>query len=381
MTPPPLTDRIRRIEPSGTVQLTATLQKLRAQGVDVIDMAVGEPDFAVAPDIIAATTAALKDGLTRYGPVGGLPELRRRIAGTFEGYGQDNIIVTNGAKQALYGIFQLFCERGEEVIIPTPCWVSFSHQVKLAGGRPVLVPTHDHQLDLDAIQQAMGPRTVAVLINSPNNPTGAVYPPEVLEAVGDLCRRKGVWLIADEAYQSFDYSGQGAFSPFQIGSLRDRLIIVRSFSKTYGMTGFRVGFAAAPADVIEALDRLQGHLSGNVCTFAQHGALAALGLPAELIAQQTRNYLRRRDRAFERVSQIFDCRQPQGAFYLLPDIARYAERFASGIELAALLLEAAHVAVVPGEHFYAPGHIRISFATNSKRLEEGFGRMRRVMTP
>ncbi len=377
----PLAERINRIAPSGTVQLTATLQELRARGVDVIDMAVGEPDFRVAPEIIEATTAALRDGLTRYGPVGGLPALRRHIADAFEDYGAENIIVTNGAKQALYGLFQLFCEKGEEVVIPAPCWVSFSHQVKLAGGRPVLVPTDGHQLDIDAIRQAIGPRTVAVLINSPNNPTGAVYPREVIEAIGDLCRHSGLWLIADEAYQAFDYSGGAYFSPFQIRSLRDRLIIVRSFSKTFAMTGFRVGFAAAPATVITALERLQSHSSGNVCTFAQHGALAALDLPAATIEQQRLQYMQRRDQAFNWVRKMFECRKPQGAFYLLPDIKRYATRFPSSVELAACLLEEAHVAVVPGEHFYAPGHIRISFANESRSIEEGFRRMQEVLAP
>ncbi len=376
-----IADRINRIAPSGTVQLTATLQELRARGVDVIDMAVGEPDFSVAPDIIAATTAALKNGLTRYGPVGGLPALRRHIAEAFEGYDAGHVIVTNGAKQALYGLFQLFCEKGEEVVIPVPCWVSFSHQVKLAGGRPVLVPTDGHQLDIDAIQAVIGPRTVAVLINSPNNPTGAVYPPEAIEAIGDLCRRNGLWLISDEAYQAFDYSEGAHFSPFMIPSLRDRLIIVRSFSKTYAMTGFRVGFAAAPSAVIAALERLQSHSSGNVCTFAQHGALAALDLPVEVVAQQRLRYMQRRDRAFEWARAMFACRKPQGAFYLLANTAHYASRFASSVELAACLLEEAHVAVVPGEHFYAPGHIRISFANDSQTIEEGFVRMREVLAP
>ncbi len=376
----PLTNRINRIEPSGTVQLTTILQDLRARGVDVIDMAVGEPDFAVHAAIVAATSRALDQGLTRYGPVGGLPALRRRIADDFDGCEEGNIIVTNGAKQALYMLFQVLCEKGAEVVIPTPCWVSFSHQVKLAGGRPILVPTRNHQLDLEAIESAIGPRTVAVLINSPNNPTGAVYPPEAIEAVGRIGRQKGVWIISDEAYQAFDFDRTEFCSPFSMRSLRERLIVVRSFSKTYGMTGFRVGYAVGPASVIEALSRLQSHLSGNVCTFAQHGALAALGLPDETIEAPRRQYIQRRDRAFALTGALFDCRRPSGAFYLLPDIARYADRFQSGAELAAWLLEKAHVAVVPGEHFFAPGHIRISFAVADKLMEEGFRRMQEVLT-
>lgn len=375
----PYAARINAIEPSGTVQLTATLEELRRRGVDVIDMAVGEPDFAVDPVVIQATSDALASGLTRYGPVGGLPALRRRIASGFEGFREENVIVTNGAKQALFSIFQVLCDKGREVIIPTPCWVSFSHQVKLAGGRPVLLPTDDHQPDVNAIAQAIGPQTAAILINSPNNPTGAVYSADTIAAIGELCRRNDLWLIADEAYQIFDFSGSEAFRPFQIQRMQDRLITVRSFSKTYGMTGFRVGYAAAPTGVIRALKRLQSHLSGNVCTFAQHGALAALGLPEEKVAARRRQYAKRRNRAYALTRELFDCRKPQGAFYLLPGIARYADRFTSGIDLAAFLLERACVAVVPGEHFYAPGHIRVSFAIGSERLEEGFSRMRKAL--
>jgi aspartate aminotransferase len=373
-------DRINRIEPSGTVQLTDTLEDLRTRGVDVIDMAVGEPDFAVNPEIIAATAAALEEGLTRYGPVGGLPALRKRIAAHFEGCEAEHVIVTNGAKQALYSLFQVICPNGAEIIIPTPCWVSFSHQVKLAGGRPVLVPTVAHQPDLDAIAQAIGPQTAALLINSPNNPTGAVYSPELIGALGELCCRHDLWLISDEAYRDFNFSGAEPFSPFEIPRLRERLITVRSFSKTYGMTGFRIGFAVAPSRVIQALQRLQSHLSGNVCTFAQYGALAALELPNEILNERRRQYARRRDRAFHLISELFDCQKPQGAFYLLPTIARYADRFASGTALAEFLLEQAHVAVVPGEHFFASGHVRISFATSGDRMEEGLRRMCKVLT-
>ena len=378
--PPSVSERISAVASSGTVQLTAILQDLRRRGVDVIDMAVGEPDFAVDPAVIKTASEALAGGLTRYGPVGGLPALRRRIASGFEGFTEDNVIVTNGAKQALYSVFQVLCDKDDEVIIPTPCWVSFSHQVNLAGGRPVLVPASEHQPDIEAIVEAIGPQTVAILLNSPNNPTGAVYSPAAIEAIGDLCRRRNLWLISDEAYQAFDFSGHEAFNPYEIKRLRDRLITIRSFSKTYGMTGFRIGYAAAPIGIVAALKRLQSHLSGNVCTFAQHGALAALDLPESAVVAKCRRYARRRDRAYRLTSEIFECRQPQGAFYLLPRIARYADRFATSSDLAAFLLEHARVAVVPGEHFFAPGHIRISFAVDSQRLEEGFRRMREALT-
>ncbi len=198
--------------------------------------------------------------------------------------------------------------------------------------------------------------------------------------MGRICRRQGIWLLSDEAYEAFDYDRADYFSPFTIRSLRERLIVVRSFSKTYGMTGFRVGYAVGPASVIEALSRLQSHLSGNVCTFAQHGALAALDLPHESLEAQRLRYRRRRDRAFALIGDLFDCRRPAGAFYLLPGIQRYAHRFQSGTELAAWLLENVHVAVVPGEHFFAPGCVRISFALDGELMEEGFRRMQEGLT-
>lgn len=344
-------------------------------------MAVGEPDFAVAPEIIKATVSALAHGRTRYGPVEGLPALRQRIAADFEGCGPDNIIVTNGAKQALYSVFQVLCNKGQEVIIPTPCWVSFGHQVRLAGGQPVLVPTENHLPDIPAIKKTIGPGTVAVLLNSPNNPTGAVYPPAIVEAIGDLCLRHKLWLISDEAYAAFDYTTANRYSPFEIRQLRKRLIVIRSFSKTYGMTGFRVGFASAPSDVIKVMGRLQSHLSGNVCTFAQHGALAALDLPSTVFDEQRRQFGKRRDRGYALASELFECQKPEGAFYLLPSMRRYAKRYQNDTELAADLIEKAHVAVVPGVHFHAPGHVRISFAASTKQLEEGFRRMREVLGP
>ena len=358
---------------------TTLIQELRAAGRDVIDLAVGEPDFAVDLPVLEATRQALDNGYTRYGPVAGLPALRDNLAAEFEGYGSENIIVTNGAKQGLFEIFQVICDVGREVIIPTPCWVSFEHQVTLAGGVPVLVPTKRHQLDVDAIARAVSDRTVAILVNSPNNPTGAVYDSESLRRIAEICRRNDLWLISDEAYASFVYGEQPFCSPFAFPDIRPQLIVVRSFSKTYGMTGFRVGYVAAPEEMIARLTTIQGHLTGNVCSFAQHGALSAAKVSPETLELRRQQYEARRDLAMDLCRDIFDVIEPDGAFYLFPNTARYQKRFEDSLELARYLLEKANVAVVPGEFFGAPGHIRISFATSVDRLTIGLNRIKDLL--
>ncbi len=374
-----LSDKIKNIIPSGTVAFTALIQELRAAGRDVIDLAVGEPDFAVDLPVMNATRQALDNGYTRYGPVAGIPALRDNLAAEFEGYGSQNIIVTNGAKQGLFEIFQVICDPGREVIIPTPCWVSFEHQVKIAGGVPVLVPTKRHQLDVDAIAKAVNDRTVAILVNSPNNPTGAVYGSDALRRIAEICRQNDLWLISDEAYASFVYGEQPFFSSFAFPDIRPQLIVVRSFSKTYGMTGFRVGYVAAPKEMIARLTTIQGHLTGNVCSFAQHGALSAAEVPRQHFGTRRCSIETRRDLAMNLCGDMFDVIEPEGAFYLFPNIMRYQERFKDGLDLARYLLETANVAVVPGEFFGAPGHIRISFATRADRLTQGLQRIKDLL--
>lgn len=374
-----LSNKLNNITPSGTVAFTALIRELRAKGRDVVDLAVGEPDFAVDLPVIEATRRALQDGRTRYGPVAGEPALRERLAAEFKGSGVGNIIVTNGAKQGLFEVFQTIGDPGKEVIIPTPCWVSFTHQVRLAGAVPVTVPTADHQLDLAAIERAITGRTVAILVNSPNNPTGAVYDQTSLARVAELCRKNDLWLISDEAYASFVYGSTAFVSPYVFKEHRSRLIVVRSFSKTFAMTGFRVGYVVAPEKIITRLITLQGHLSGNVCSFAQEGALRALDLPTDLLEERRAAYQERRNQAVPLCSDLFDLVPPNGAFYLFPDMARYRTRFGDDERLARHLLQAANVAVVPGAFFGAPGHIRLSFAARAERFAEGMARIKEAL--
>jgi len=372
-------ERINHVAGSATAAFIPRMQRLRAEGCDVINLAIGEPEFPLPAPIAEAVGRALREGRTRYDAVAGLAALRERLAETFEGLDADGILVTNGAKQALYGIFQAICDPGDRVIVPSPCWVSFGAQVTLAGAEPVYVPCRpDHQLDPAVIRAAVDPRTRAVLVNSPNNPTGAVYPRSDIEALAELALEKDLYIVSDEAYRDFVYDGARACCPWEIAALRDRLFVVRSFSKDAAMTGLRVGCVAAGVEAVAALVRLQSHLCGNVCTIAQHGALvAAEGHPW---CDAWRADLERlRKQALDACRELFDCVPPAGAFYLFPDVSRHLKRGGSSAELAMDLLERTGVAMVPGEAFSAPGHLRISYAVAPQRLADACDRLRRAL--
>ena len=374
-----LSDKIQSIEGSQTVAYSSLIQQLRQEGKEVIDLAVGEPQLDTPAAVIDATQNALEAQKTRYGPVNGLTELRARLAAQFSGYETDNILITNGSKQALFMIFQVICEPADEVIIPVPFWVSFVEQVKLAGGKPVLVGTRDHQLDDQAIARAITSRTKAIVINSPNNPSGAVYPAADLQKIVRLATDHDLFIVADEAYEAFIYDGCKHTSMFEIADARSRTIVTRSFSKGYSMTGFRIGYVAAATRMIAALSKIQSHLSGNVCTFAQYGALAALELNGDWLAERQSEMQRKRDRAYRHASRLFRCRKPQGAFYLFADVSKALKNEETAQQLAARILKEAHVAVVAGEAFGMAKHIRISFAVSENDLDEGFARIAEVL--
>jgi aspartate aminotransferase len=372
-------ERIDRIEASRTVRFTELLQKQQQEGRNIISFAIGEPEYPTPGNVLAATREALAQGKTRYGPVQGLAALRAALAAPFKGLDQSNILVSNGSKQCLYSLFQVLCNSGDQVIIPRPYWVSFSEQVRLAGAEPVFVDTRAHQLDCRAIEKAITDRTRVVLINTPNNPTGAVYPRDDVERVADIVRQHDLFLVSDEAYAFFVYDGAACCSPMDIESIRERCVVVRSFSKSYSMTGFRIGYAAAPEAVIQALSKIQSHLTGNVCTFAQWGALAALDLGESFVENMRSDLQHKRNIAFEYAEQLFTCIKPGGAFYLFPDVSAHLYGNQTAEDLAARLLKAAGVGVIPGEAFGMPHHIRISYALPEKDLIAGFERMAEVL--
>jgi aspartate aminotransferase len=377
--PHALADRAQAVSESKTTRVFTMAQRLRLEGKDIISLAVGEPDFDTPEEIIQATRQALEAQATRYGPVAGLDELRSELAKSFHGYGPENILVTNGAKQALYTLFQALCNPDDEVILPVPCWVSFTEQIKMAGGRPVMVATLDHQIDPHAIEQAITDRTRAIVINSPNNPTGAVYPKEALVEVAAIAAKHQIYLISDEAYHAFTFDGHSHAGLFNAATARDRVIIVRSFSKHYNMTGFRLGYVAARPSIIQGLTKLQSHICGNVCTFAQHGALTAVRMAQSVVERCRTELEHRRDMAFAFAQSLFDCIKPQGAFYLFPNVTRHLKTKQTSEDLAVHLLTKAGVAVVPGEAFGSPGHIRISFGAKAADLQTAFERIEKAL--
>jgi aspartate aminotransferase len=374
-----LSDKIQAIAGSQTVAFTTLIQQYRQQGGKIVDLAVGEPQFDTPAPVIDATKNALDAQKTRYGPVNGLSELRKQLAAQFSGYDIDNILITNGSKQALFMIFQVICDPADEVIIPTPYWVSFIEQVKLAGGKPVPVATKDYRLNCEAIERAVTPRTKAILINSPNNPSGAVYPIADLQKISRLAEDHNLFVVADEAYNAFVYDGNVHASLFDIEPVRNRVIVTRSFSKSYSMTGFRIGYIAAPGQIIAALSKIQSHLSGNVCTFAQYGALAALSLDDHLLSDRQAELQQKRDIAYQTVSTLFDCIKPQGAFYLFPNVSAVLKKNETSQALAERILKQAGVAVVAGEAFGMARHLRISFAVSDENLKHGLEQIAEVL--
>jgi aspartate aminotransferase len=377
---PHFSRRLAAVSESKTTRIFTLAQEMRQKGREIISLAVGEPDFDTPLPVIAATRQALTAQHTRYGPVPGEPALRERLAQAFDGYTADNILVTNGAKQALYSLFQVLCDPGDEVILAKPCWVSFTEQITLAGGRPVLVETGEaFELDPDRIRRAITPRTRAILINSPNNPTGAVYAAEAIAATARLAAERGLYLISDEAYHAYTFDGRPHTAAVAISPDPARVITVRSFSKHYNMTGFRLGYVAADKPIIQALARLQSHTTGNVCTFAQHGALAALDMDQGIVAERCAELQRRRDLALARTRELFPCAAGHGAFYLFPDVRGRLRNGETSADLAARLLDRAGVALVPGEAFHGPGHIRISFGTGPEALTRAFDKIREVL--
>jgi aspartate aminotransferase len=382
-----LSSRARAAAESATLRLSAEAARLRSAGVDVVSFLEGEPDLAVPDAVVRATEAALRAGRTRYSASTGLDELKAAIVRKLRddnniAVAMDNIIVTNGAKHAVYETFQTLCDPGDEVLIPSPCWVTFPEAVKLAGATPVPVATDaSHQLDLAALEAAVTAKTRAIILNAPNNPTGAVYSETSLRAVLALAIRRDLTIVSDEAYEGLVYDGarQLSFASLSAEALA-RTITIQTFSKSFAMTGFRVGYLAAPADFVKAASGIHGHLTGNVCTFAQLGAVAALGLGDANRGEWRAAHQARRDLAFELGSRLFDCVKPQGGLFLFADARRHlGGKFKDSAALALHLLEKGRVAVVPGSAFGREGFLRLSFSSPPAVLREGYARMEKVL--
>ncbi|HTW48165.1 MAG TPA: pyridoxal phosphate-dependent aminotransferase [Acidobacteriaceae bacterium] len=380
-------DRIGRIEISATMAVTAEAARLRAQGAKLVDFGAGEPHFATPQHIKDAAIAAIQSNFTRYTVVSGIPELRQAIVERHtsdfgSSYTPDEAIFTTGGKLALFNAIQVLVDHGDEVILPVPYWVSFKDIVQYAGGKVVCLETSEpdnFRVTADAIEAAITPKTKAIILNSPSNPSGAVVSPADLERIVRLAHERGIWLLLDECYVYLQYTG-ALVSGGSFTDCKDHLVVLGSLSKTYAMTGWRAGYALAPKPVVTAMTKLQSQSTSNTASFVQKAAIAALNGPQECVAEMRADYLKLRDEILARLTEIpgIACTRPDGAFYVYPNVSKYLGKAGvpTAMELSKRLLHEAHVVTVPGEAFGTHSHIRLSYATSHADVQDGHDRMK-----
>ena len=388
-----LADRTKLIKPSVTLAIAAKAGKLRADGIDVVNFSAGEPDFDTPEPIKAAAVAALRKGLTKYTDVKGIEPLRAAIAQKYQNeyglsYRKEDVIVSCGAKHSLYNLLQAVINPGDEVLIPAPYWVSYADMALLAGGVPKLIATGEStgfRITPQQLISALSPRTKVFVLNSPCNPTGATYNKDELLAIGNVLAEHACLVFADDIYEKIVYDGFVVHNIVALcAHLRERTIIINGVSKTYAMTGWRIGYAMGASDVIAAAGKIQSQSTSNPASIAQWAALEALRGPQDTVATMVREFHKRRDVIVDRLNAIagIHCLKPQGAFYVFPNIAGLIGKSANGKKLnspcdvADYLLDEAKVAGVPGEDFGSQQHIRFSYATSLADIEKGCARIR-----
>ncbi len=393
-----ISQRIAAIEPSATVSITATAKAMKAAGIPVIGFGAGEPDFPTPDYIVEAAIAACRDPKNhKYTAAPGLPELREAIADkTLRHSGLElessQVLVTNGGKMAVFEAFATLLDPGDEVLMPTPYWVTYPEAIRMAGGVPVNVPTDaatGFKVTVDMLEKHLTPQTKILLFVSPSNPTGAVYQPDEVEALGKWAAERGLWVLTDEIYEHLVYGG-AVFSsmPTLVPEIRDRCVIVNGVAKTYAMTGWRVGWMAGPKDVIKAASNMQSHATSNVDNIAQRAALAAVSGPLDAVVMMREAFDHRRRTMVRMLNEIdgVTCLEPEGAFYAFPNFEGVLGRSIGGnqvqttLDVAAAILDVAQVALVPGEAFGAPGYVRMSYALGDSDLVEGIERMAQALS-
>ena len=381
-------DRIGRIEVSATMAVTAEAAKLRAQGAKLVDFGAGEPHFATPRHIKDAAIEAIDKNFTRYTVVSGIPEVRKAIVERHacdfgSNYTPEEAVFTTGGKLAIFNVIQVLVDHGDEVILPVPYWVSYKDIVQYAGGKVVYLETDEAEnfrVTADAIEKAITPRTKAIILNSPSNPTGSVIAPADLERIVRLAHERGIYLLLDECYVYLQYTG-ALVSGGSFTDAKEHIIVLGSLSKTYAMTGWRLGYALGPAAVVSAMSKLQSQSTSNPTSIVQKAAVAALNGPQECVEQMRREYIGLRDHVVKGLRSIpgVTCTLPEGAFYAYPNISAFLGRGSvkSASDVAGRLLREAHVATVPGEGFGTSEHIRVSYATSKAELDRGLERMRK----
>ncbi len=378
-----ISQRAASLAPSLTLAIDSKAKQMKAEGQDVVGFGAGEPDFDTPQHIKDAATKALAEGFTKYTPSSGIPELRQAIADKFKrenglSYKPSQVIVSNGGKHSCYNVIMATCQEGDEVIIPAPYWLSYPEMVKLASATPVILPTSDKtefKVTPAQLRAAITPRTRLLILNSPSNPTGSVYTPDEIKALGDICVDKGVLIMSDEIYEHLLYDGAQHKSVASFSQAHyDHTIVVHGFAKAWSMTGWRLGFLAAPEPIAKAIDAIQSHSTSNPNSFAQKGGVAALTGSQEHLKGWLAEYSRRRTYAHKRLNSIpgISCVNAKGAFYLFPNISKLGLK---STDFCARLLEQEKVAAVPGIAFGADDYLRISYATSMANIEKGLDRL------
>ncbi|MHB1022839.1 MAG: pyridoxal phosphate-dependent aminotransferase [Acidobacteriaceae bacterium] len=380
-------DRINRIEVSATMAITAEAARLKSQGLDLVEFGAGEPHFATPRHIKDAAIEAIEQNFTRYTNVAGIPEVRKAIverhAADFgSNYTPEECVFTTGGKLALFNAIQVLVDHGDEVILPVPYWVSFKDIIQYAGGKVVYVESDEKEnfrITAKMIEAAITPKTKAIILNTPSNPSGAVVSPADLESIVRLAHAKGIYLLLDECYAYLQYTGV-SISGGSFTDCKEHLIVLGSLSKTYAMTGWRAGFALGPKPIIAAMSKLQSQSTSSTASIVQKASIAALTSSQECVTEMRADYLKLRDQILEGFKQIpgLTCTVPEGAFYVYPNVSAFFGKggIQSAADVADRLLKEAHVVVVPGEAFGTKDHIRLSYAVSHADVDKGVARMK-----
>ena len=392
----PLADRVKNLKPSPTLAVDAKAKALKAQGVDIVNLSAGEPDFDTPEHIKEAAIKAIRDGFTKYTPVGGIAELKDAIISKMSrhyhlDYAPEQVLVSTGGKQGLYNVVQAMVNPGDEVIVPVPYWVSYPAIIELAGGVPVFLPSEasdNFAIEIDKLKDLVNEKTRAMIINSPSNPTGAVYDADTLAAVAALAVDKGFYIITDDIYDEIRFDGKGPENPASVfPDAKEHVVVANGVSKTYAMTGWRIGYLAGPGPVIKAATKIQSQSTSNANSIAQKAAAAALSGSQACVETMVKAFRERRGYIVDRLNSMpgVRCPMPQGAFYVFPDMSSFIgakagdKNITSSLDLADYLLEEAKIACVPGVAFGDDRFIRFSYATDNAVIEEGMNRLEEAL--
>lgn len=388
----PISTMASRVHASTTLAIDSLYKKMKADGLDVIGFGAGEPDFNTPANIIEAAERAMREGKTKYTPASGLLELKAAVCDRMQedcglSFNTSNVLIASGAKHNLFIAFSVLLEPGDEVILPAPFWVSYAEMIAMCGGVPVIVHADEKQhfkITPEQLEEAITPRTKCLCLNTPSNPTGMIYSETELRALAEVCIKRDLYIVSDEIYYSLVYDGKKSVSVASLGQeIKERTIVINGVSKTYAMTGWRVGYTMAAADLIQAMSNFVSHSTGAPATFAQWGAVEALRGPQEQVEIMRQAFERRRDLIVERVNAIpgISCLKPEGAFYIMINLKELIGRRLYGVtirdsdDFAKLLLDRGHVAVVPCTGFAAPEFVRLSYATNENVINVGIDRL------